>query len=126
MITHELVVSTGVTPWPQSTWSMIAQLGSAYLRIYPSAIKWKKDSKNYFDKCCDSYEWGASIELRDGLGWDVGDGWVYNILGDGNPIFSNSFGLSSCPIGSPFPDRDIKRAEWKIYGAGTCCTFDPR
>jgi RHS repeat-associated protein len=108
-----------VYPWPQNRWSQIAQLGTAYLELVPSAIKWKIDAypAPIGKGCCDTFSWSVTIQLRDGLGWDEGDGPVYYILGDGNPMFCGS------GTRSPFPDRDIKRGEWKIYGTGACCDY---
>jgi RHS repeat-associated protein len=102
-------------PWPQSTWSSIAQLGTVVLETdQPITVKWADGFAG-----TRMYTWSTTIRVKDGLGWDKGDGLVYYLLGDGNPLFSNGQGLSPCS-NAPFPDREIERANWQIDGGGIC------
>jgi RHS repeat-associated protein len=101
-----------VFPWPQSWWSSVAQVGTVVFKTrQPIDILWSDLGKGR------KYNWSTEISISDGLGWDPSDGAVYDLLGDGNPLFLVQYGIG---LSSPFPDREITRATWLIEGSGVC------
>ena len=86
---------------PQTSWERWAQLGNFSFTIDNININ--------FGDCIDSvrsYRWTANMSVVDGLGLDPNDGWPYRILG------------------SIFPNRNVKRATWRISGEGECSCCD--
>jgi hypothetical protein len=101
-----------VFPWPQSWLSSVAQVGTVVFKTrQPIDILWSDLGKGR------KYNWSTEISISDGLGWDPSDGAVYDLLGDGNPLFLVQYGIG---LSSPFPDREITRATWLIEGSGVC------
>jgi hypothetical protein len=104
-----------VVPWPQSWWSMVAQLGTVSIKTQqPITINWTNLGVGK------KYTWATTIWVSDGLGWDATDGPVFYIFGDGNPMFCSPQGGVAGSPPSFFPDREITRASWLIQGSGVC------